>query len=396
MTSDQSWILQYVGCLAINTSMKSLDFETRSLLAKECINRVCESAGLKTNDKKRRTDKRIAKMFSDSVNLVNAGASVSLTVSSSYLSLTVVETGEVIANHEMPNISFASGGDSETLDFVAYVAKDYKYGRACFVLECGGGLAQQVITAIGQAFEVRFKEYLKKVPKSVASKTLSTLNHANIGAIGGTERDYYNDLPGKMPPDVNAFENLEKIHERIDRSKSQFDRFDERIASDAKFSRFDDLDDSIASDTLTNIRDPFDMRMFIFYFYVIDSTEPFNCVLENVGEATTMPGRASTHSDITKRKKMLEDLEKEEWFHGPVSRKESEILVANDGDFLIRESIGTVGQYVLTGMQNGLRKHLLLVDPEGVVRTKDKTFDSVSHLINYHRDNGLPIISAES
>lgn len=30
------------------------------------------------------------------------------------------------------------------------------------------------------------------------------------------------------------------------------------------------------------------------------------------------------------------------------------------------------------------------------VRTKDKTFESVSHLINYHRNNGLPIISSES
>ena len=30
------------------------------------------------------------------------------------------------------------------------------------------------------------------------------------------------------------------------------------------------------------------------------------------------------------------------------------------------------------------------------VRTKDRAFDSVSHLINFHRDNGLPIISAES
>jgi len=67
-----------------------------------------------------------------------------------------------------------------------------------------------------------------------------------------------------------------------------------------------------------------------------------------------------------------------------------------DGDFLVRESQGSSGQYVLTGMQSGIRKHLLLVDPEGVVRTKDKTFESVSHLINYHRDNGLPIISAES
>ena len=30
------------------------------------------------------------------------------------------------------------------------------------------------------------------------------------------------------------------------------------------------------------------------------------------------------------------------------------------------------------------------------VRTKDRTFESVSHLIDYHRDNNLPIISKES
>ena len=38
-----------------------------------------------------------------------------------------------------------------------------------------------------------------------------------------------------------------------------------------------------------------------------------------------------------------------------------------DGDFLVRESHGAPGQFVLTGLQNGVKKHLLLVDPEGVV-----------------------------
>ena len=38
-----------------------------------------------------------------------------------------------------------------------------------------------------------------------------------------------------------------------------------------------------------------------------------------------------------------------------------------DGEFLVRESQGSPGQYVLTGMQGGLKKHLLLIDPEGVV-----------------------------
>ena len=55
----------------------------------------------------------------------------------------------------------------ETLDFVAYVAKDEVMGRACHVLECGGGLSEDVITTIGQAFELRFKDYLKKQPKPV-------------------------------------------------------------------------------------------------------------------------------------------------------------------------------------------------------------------------------------
>ena len=106
------------------------------------------------------------------------------------------------------------------------------------------------------------------------------------------------------------------------------------------------------------------------------------------------------------------------------------LYFVQDGDFLVRESQGSPGQYVLTGMQSNSKKHLLLVDPEGIVsqtinailmlftnyvgysrreiwyytmffsnfqvRTKDRTFDSVSHLINYHRDNALPIISAES
>lgn len=36
------------------------------------------------------------------------------------------------------------------LDFIAYVAKDNVVGRACFILKCGSGLAQDVIITIGQ------------------------------------------------------------------------------------------------------------------------------------------------------------------------------------------------------------------------------------------------------
>jgi len=84
------------------------------------------------------------------------------------------------------------------------------------------------------------------------------------------------------------------------------------------------------------------------------------------------------------------------WYHGPISRRTAETLLVRDGDFLVRESHGAPGQFVLTGLQSGVKKHLLLVDPEGVVRTKDRTFESVSHLIQYHRDYQVPILSAET
>lgn len=62
----------------------------------------------------------------------------------------------------------------------------------------------------------------------------------------------------------------------------------------------------------------------------------------------------------------------------------------------MRESQGSTGQYVLTGLNAGQAKHLLLIDPDGCVRTKDRVFENITHLINYHWSNRLPIISADS
>lgn len=60
-------------------------------------------------------------------------------------------------------------------------------------------------------------------------------------------------------------------------------------------------------------------------------------------------------------------LESEVWYHGPMSRAEAELLLEDEGDFLVRESKSKAGQYVLSGVQNKQPRHLLLVDPEGKV-----------------------------
>lgn len=112
--------------------------------------------------KKRRVDKKVLQCISDKPYMKNAGTNVTLTVSSKSLTLVSHENGDIIAEHEMPRISFASGGDTTTLDFVAYVAKDLQECRACFVLECGGGQAQDLIATIGHAFELRYREFFNK------------------------------------------------------------------------------------------------------------------------------------------------------------------------------------------------------------------------------------------
>ncbi|CAH0394315.1 unnamed protein product [Bemisia tabaci] len=349
-----TYAVRYIGCLEVFTSMKSLDFDTRFQVAKECINRVCEAAGLKTVDKKRKVDKKVQRAIGETPIMEHAGANVKLSISATCLSLKTLEFGQLVATHDMPRISFASGGDSDTLDFVAYIAKDLQDWRACYVLECGGGLAQDVITTIGQAFELRFKQFLTK-PKS--------------SPLPPDDREYYNDLPGKVPPDVGPppvppLPNVNTTvapRERLP-STNLIDLNCE-VAPPPPIPRAHDyVNDIMVGSDPSQPRDVFDMQPFV-------STEVVN---------------TNTR------------LQDESWFHGNISRQQAEKLLQQDGDFLVRESQGSDGQYVLTGLQGGVKKHLLLIDPEGVVRTKDKMFESVSHLINYHCQNKLPIISAES
>lgn len=73
-----------------------------------------------------------------------------------------------------------------------------------------------------------------------------------------------------------------------------------------------------------------------------------------------------------------------DWFHGLMSRHDAENLLVRDGDFLVRESTTNPGQYVLTGLQNGYPKHLLLIDPAGVVSVAWEIFSKISGPVNIH------------
>ena len=74
-------------------------------------------------------------------------------------------------------------------------------------MECCGGLAQNVITTIGQAFELRLKECLRRDPANSSTAAQDSNAPAPSGpmpAVRGQRRpddvEYYNDMPGKRPP----------------------------------------------------------------------------------------------------------------------------------------------------------------------------------------------------
>uniref|UniRef100_A0A8C8SSM8 SHC adaptor protein 4 n=1 Tax=Pelusios castaneus TaxID=367368 RepID=A0A8C8SSM8_9SAUR len=97
------------------------------------------------------------------------------------------------------NSSLSSG---DTTDYVAYVAKDPVNQRACHILECPNGMAQDVINTIGQAFELRFKQYLKN-PSPLITSSESEVMNLDGSAWNTQEREeheYYNEIPGKEPP----------------------------------------------------------------------------------------------------------------------------------------------------------------------------------------------------
>lgn len=57
-------------------------------------------------------DKKISKLIGDHSIMDHAGSNVTLSISSTCLTLKLRDTHAVISTHDMPRISFASGGDA--------------------------------------------------------------------------------------------------------------------------------------------------------------------------------------------------------------------------------------------------------------------------------------------
>ncbi|XP_037012379.2 SHC-transforming protein 4 isoform X1 [Artibeus jamaicensis] len=419
-----NYYVKYMGCIEVLQSMRSLDFGKRTQVTREAISRLCEAVpGANGAIKKRKPPVKFLSTVLGKSNLQFSGMNIKLTISTCSLTLMNLDNQQIIANHHMQSISFASGGDPDTTDYVAYVAKDPVNQRACHILECHSGTAQDVISTIGQAFELRFKQYLKN--PSLSASCESEEVHVDDHAEEGEDHEYYNEIPGKQPPvggisdvriKVQATEQMaycpirceklcylpgnskcSSVYENcLEQSKAtgnahergvQPQRDTSLLKHTCRVDLFDDpcyINTQALQSTLSTARNQSSAH---------PTGSPWHC--EKAPE-TVQPGATAQPASSLSLPHINQQLRDEDCYHGKLSRKAAESLLVKDGDFLVRESATSPGQYVLSGLQGGQAKHLLLVDPEGKVRTKDHIFDNVGHLIRYHMDNSLPIISSGS
>uniref|UniRef100_A0A3Q2EB42 SHC adaptor protein 3 n=1 Tax=Cyprinodon variegatus TaxID=28743 RepID=A0A3Q2EB42_CYPVA len=421
---------KYLGCIEVLRSMRSLDFTTRSQITREAISLVCEAVpGTKGALRKRKPPSKALSSILGKSNLQFAGMSINLNISTSSLNLMTPDCKQIIANHHMQSISFASGGDPDTTDYVAYVAKDPVNRRACHMLECSDGLAQDVISTIGQAFDLRFQQYLQ-CPTSKMLLNMEELAWTEEEEES-TEHPYYNNIPGKMPP-PGGFIDTRLTNQNAATEGGSVDQtyYQGRHCENWADERKGSIDISSLPENKGQAPKATEMPMYVNTQQIdaqvlaalqaeaenspqkdLFDMKPFEEAIQSQSQPLAQVQPQTQVSNLQKAASVdnsspllvrslafraQEELEGQTWYHGKMSRRDAEKLLKKDGDFLVRTSTTNPGSYVLTGMHNGLAKHLLLVDPEGTVRTKDHIFDSISHLIGHHRDNNLPIVSAGS
>ncbi|XP_038003410.1 SHC-transforming protein 4 isoform X2 [Motacilla alba alba] len=423
-----TYSVRYMGCIEVLQSMRSLDFGTRTQVTREAISRLCEAvSGTNGAIKKRKPPVKFLSSVLGKSNLQFSGMNIKLTISTSSLTLINADTQQIIANHHMQSISFASGGDPDTTDYVAYVAKDPVNQRACHILECPNGMAQEVINTIGQAFELRFRQYLKN-PSSLVTSNESEAANANGSSGNSQEREdhheYYNEIPGKEPPTGGVLDMRMKVQtdprakcpvqckkQYCSTGSPTFINIYENCPEENKTVGNGDERSQKTIKEAPSLKPAYKADLFDDPCYInTQSLQSAACAAR--GPATAqIPGSplrqaklpepvqqsaTSNAAGLCALPQIKQQLKNEDCYHGKLNRKAAESLLVNDGDFLVRESTTSPGQYVLSGLQGGQAKHLLLVDPEGKVRTKDHVFDSVGHLIQYHMENNLPIISSGS
>ncbi|XP_064130813.1 tyrosine-protein kinase Fer isoform X3 [Loxodonta africana] len=90
----------------------------------------------------------------------------------------------------------------------------------------------------------------------------------------------------------------------------------------------------------------------------------------------------STFSDVISISE--KPLAEQDWYHGAIPRIEAQDLLKQQGDFLVRESHGKPGEYVLSVYSDGQRRHFIIQFADNLYRFEGTGFTNIPQLIDHH------------
>ncbi|KAM9253667.1 tyrosine-protein kinase Fer isoform 2-T6 [Dugong dugon] len=91
---------------------------------------------------------------------------------------------------------------------------------------------------------------------------------------------------------------------------------------------------------------------------------------------------SSTFSDVISISE--KPLAEQDWYHGAIPRIEAQDLLKQQGDFLVRESHGKPGEYVLSVYSDGQRRHFIIQFADNLYRFEGTGFTNIPQLIDHH------------
>ncbi|KAM4051392.1 tyrosine-protein kinase Fer isoform 1-T1 [Anomaloglossus baeobatrachus] len=95
----------------------------------------------------------------------------------------------------------------------------------------------------------------------------------------------------------------------------------------------------------------------------------------------SMLGSSSFFDVISTSEKPLSE---QDWYHGAIPRVEAQELLKQQGDFLVRESHGKPGEYVLSVFSDAQRRHFIIQFADNLYRFEGTGFATIPQLIENH------------
>ncbi|XP_041424297.1 tyrosine-protein kinase Fer [Xenopus laevis] len=95
----------------------------------------------------------------------------------------------------------------------------------------------------------------------------------------------------------------------------------------------------------------------------------------------SMLGSSSLLDGISAIEKPLSE---QDWYHGAIPRVEAQELLKQQGDFLVRESHGKPGEYVLSVFSDSQRRHFIIQFADDQYRFEGTGFPTIPQLIEHH------------